>query len=506
MLLTLFILLFHGATSSGFVPGRICDHVNAEEIFNVTTGMTTSSALSNKHLRVVLLDWAPFAKYDASKLGNEAWSGVDVELMQIISGRLNFTYEFVPMVREANETWTQTLTRHVRKADLVCSYWMSSKDRRMRMYMLNGHIDSSVVLAVPPVHTKTQSFFERSLTFLQPYDWSAWVGILGVCLLSGIGYYLLEGLSQGDVYPFESFYEQLNVLIFHENPAPKSTLARLHAPAWGIVAVVILSVYTAKMSSFMTLWSLPVSKITSMESVASLELPICMYNFEPLKALILQQHPTITSWVKCSSYLDAGLAMMGLNLDASVAKQGCDAMILPRVEARELKTDRAMCGMSLAGEPLIPNEAGWVTNVMSPCVATAVETELQDLYVNGVVSDLMDKHRPTAICTGHQGSKEAQAVDIKDIAGIFIAYLSCLALLLVTKWIFGCVQHTNWYKALAEAKVGRGFARTLSKKLFRMSVRQEMTLETLMEKLEKMESDILELQPGPKVPQSLQSL
>ena len=143
-----------GSGADSFVPGAICDDVDPLEFLrnrNNGTGMTASRALSGKHLRFVELEWAPFATFDAA---TNTWSGIDIDMLTELSSRLNFTHDIIPMVHITGDTWTTTLFNHLTQGDLIGCYWMNTRERRDRSYMLNGHVDSSIMLAVPPMEVE----------------------------------------------------------------------------------------------------------------------------------------------------------------------------------------------------------------------------------------------------------------------------------------------------------------------------------------------------------------
>ena len=138
----------------------------------------------------------------------------------------------------------------------------------------------------------------------------AWLAIGVTCIISGVGYYLLEGLDQGDEYPFESIYEQLNVLIYGENPGPKNAGARFNMPLWGFVQLVVIAAYTANLATFLLVRSQATRRVNGVGDIISQTYPTCKYDSEPLNDQILAQYGTITNWVDTSSYAEGGNTMM----------------------------------------------------------------------------------------------------------------------------------------------------------------------------------------------------
>mmetsp|Transcript_11630 Transcript_11630/g.32794 ORF Transcript_11630/g.32794 Transcript_11630/m.32794 type:complete len:568 (-) Transcript_11630:168-1871(-) len=467
-------------------PGRVCHDVDPSDFLRLSTGKTASRALAGKHLRVIELHWPPFAAHNASIPGNAGWTGVDIELLGIIAARLNFTYEIHAMARNEGETWTDTLFRHLLLGDLIGTYWMSTKERHDRAYMMNGHIDSSIVLATPPSHVRALPFADRLFTFTQPFSFSVWLAIALVGCISGLGYYLLEGLNQGDDAPFESIYEAFNVLIYGENAGPSSPLARVHAPLWGFVALVLLSTYTANLTSFMTMRSTRFDKIKSLRDVITLEAPTCMYVTEPLRHEIWRQHPGIR-WMYTPSYADAGAKLMG--------STDCDAMVLPRVEYHMLEAMDSMCGMQVVGPALISNEAGWVSNVASYCVGHAIQAELQDLYLQGRVTELINKYQPLAACPAiaAENDGDSESVNISDIGGLLLMYLLGLAILILYKLCWTNLLATRTSKLLPGQRAARRCSHAIQRGCFRSEPvlpEEEVTLDKILSELQSMRTEM----------------
>lgn len=67
--------------------------------------------------------YPPYGIRDASKSGNDQWSGLDIDILKALSSELGFTYTIVNYDKETTETWTQLLVRMTEDTDLVLSYW-----------------------------------------------------------------------------------------------------------------------------------------------------------------------------------------------------------------------------------------------------------------------------------------------------------------------------------------------------------------------------------------------
>ena len=102
--------------------------------------MLFSPAPHRKHLKIGDIEWSPFGIYDATKTGNAAWSGFDIDMIKVlfntqratrrasrrrsqgVSNRLGFTYTIIKLTKGANESWTDVIARMSNDVDVVhCS-------------------------------------------------------------------------------------------------------------------------------------------------------------------------------------------------------------------------------------------------------------------------------------------------------------------------------------------------------------------------------------------------
>ena len=128
--------------------------------------------LRGAHLKVLELEWPPFAYKDAA--ARHGWSGYDIDLFSEGANILGFTFEITETSMLTNETYTQFLGRtvdttltnpnpnpnlnpipgptpnQVDTTDLWLSWWLRNTERMDGSTMLSGHIDASGVLVAPP--------------------------------------------------------------------------------------------------------------------------------------------------------------------------------------------------------------------------------------------------------------------------------------------------------------------------------------------------------------------
>ena len=140
MRLFLALVLGGASTAAGqFEPGAIC-------------GGSPTTPLSGKHLRVATIDgWPPFSKYttDGTVGVSTDVSGWDVDLIELVAKRLNFTYDLV-IDPQGDEKFTPYAYRLADNYDLVLSWWTFSLERANRVRMLRGHVDTNFYLATRP--------------------------------------------------------------------------------------------------------------------------------------------------------------------------------------------------------------------------------------------------------------------------------------------------------------------------------------------------------------------
>jgi len=99
----------------------------------------------------------------------------------------------------------------------------------------------------------------------------------------------------------------------------------------------------------------------------------------------------------------------------------CEGMIMDAVGWNFMQTKKAHCTQRLVGAPLIPANAGWVTNFYSPCVQQAIGWGLQKLIDNGMAYMLWSKVYAEFECaTTASESSDSSRLSLQDVAGIFM--------------------------------------------------------------------------------------
>ena len=134
--------------------------------------------LSGKHLKIFMVQWKPYAMYNASKTGNDAWTGFDADLVNYIAPLANFTFDFVKLSKNKNQSWDEAAIYGSRNSDLVTSWWTHTSHRRQNMVQLYAHVDSSFMLIVDGSPKPSKPLLDVAFLFLKPFSNQLWFAIL----------------------------------------------------------------------------------------------------------------------------------------------------------------------------------------------------------------------------------------------------------------------------------------------------------------------------------------
>jgi hypothetical protein len=118
--------------------------------------------LDGKHLKIMELEWAPYAIRDSS--APHGWRGFDVDLLDQLSWLLGFTFEMHdPGSPAPGETWDDVLFRAERSSDMIASWWGVTPARLERVLYLPGHVDASASLIARRLHSNGDGDWVKAL-------------------------------------------------------------------------------------------------------------------------------------------------------------------------------------------------------------------------------------------------------------------------------------------------------------------------------------------------------
>ena len=192
-----YLLLFATPAASAWKLGEICEGVN--------NSMPARSFLSGKTLRILDLEWSPFAVKDSS--APKGWTGFDIDLLDAVAELLEFTYDIHDIgYPAAGSTWTDHVKESVVLGDVTASFWVPSEERYDWIMYLKGHLDLSTVLIARSEdrEAKQQARIQKGVidwetmtACLRPYTSELWLWLMGMLFLSGLVDYILERKVDG---------------------------------------------------------------------------------------------------------------------------------------------------------------------------------------------------------------------------------------------------------------------------------------------------------------------
>ena len=182
--------------------------------------------LRRAHLKVLELEWPPFAYKDAE--ARHGWSGYDIDLFSEVANILGFTFEISETSMMPDETYTQFLLRTVDTTDLWLSWWLRNSERMDGSILLSGHVDASgLLVAPPPKHKESKSITENMFTLFAPFDIALWVCIVALIVLSGVIDWVLEYGNPLSGKLKSSIYESAAGVLWGGFPDPQTNLSAI---------------------------------------------------------------------------------------------------------------------------------------------------------------------------------------------------------------------------------------------------------------------------------------
>eukprot|EP00930_Biecheleria_cincta_P045737 TRINITY_DN31517_c0_g1_i1.p1 TRINITY_DN31517_c0_g1~~TRINITY_DN31517_c0_g1_i1.p1 ORF type:complete len:523 (-),score=57.11 TRINITY_DN31517_c0_g1_i1:353-1921(-) len=407
----------------------------------------SSQALRGKHLLVSSNSWAP---YSIKQHANDiiAWWGHDIDLMNELAQYLGFTYSVVDLNSSyathgpdvTDGTYTPFLFHAVNLSDLVLQPWDPTTYRRDVISFPQPFYDNSRVLVLKSPSTKESDFWEIASQLLKPFTPTLWIAVACLFLVNAVVLFMLEW-DQEDFQDEKtiiggvshSLYLSTMLLTGAGAHNPHSMIGRFFSASWGLTLLLIVSWYTADLASSRTVSKVADLSWSSIEDMKSQGRTACVHRGDTLQASGLYQrmHPDLYIRVIGDNDDDATLTaeqlfarMLGL-----LEVGECDGLIVetldPRVHAW-FQSPETTCKVQVAGAPVKSWFAGWATNKRSACVEQAIGYGLQVMDERQVLQQLRMKYLGIPKrCPTKSLVEQSSAVDVADLAGIFLLYLVC---------------------------------------------------------------------------------
>jgi len=208
--------------------------------------------------------------------------------------------------------------------------------------------------------------------------------------LSGLMDYMLErGAEGGGGRIGESIHEYFAGVMWGGFEAPRSKTSAVYQIMLGFIVMIVVASYTANLTTFLTMSSLPAPGISSIEELVVNTEPACVRTGDPVQTTYESNLPRKLIYNK----------MPYDDLDDSMRDGTCQAAITPRTNFDTWLTDGRNCDLTLVGGTLVFSSAGWITSAnTSRCIQRPIEMMLHKLAEEGFIKLLMFKWVQPAQC------------------------------------------------------------------------------------------------------------
>ena len=384
MLLAACLIACAPAFARAWYPGEICRDLN----LSASSTEGASTLLSGKHLRVSNTEWRPYAWHDATS--PSGWRGYDFDVLDQLSWLLNFTYEVEDLGSLASgnySSWTELLVDKVWEADLVLSYWVPDQERASRAVLLRGHLDLSTVFVAQREVAHGKSLNEYFTSWARPFDWSLWLAVVALVVVSGLVDWLTEITSSPGLHITSCLYEYCAGMLWGGFEQPLSRSSAVYQIVLAFIFLVMNASFTANLAAFITASYQPRLSAESVESLQASQQILGWYGGEQDR--FATQFPRVP-WEE--RYGDADALING----------NVDAMIMNMPNYLTLRTEPRCCHFEIA-QTMFAATGGWASNFDSGCVRQAIDWGLYQLTFNGTIDSLERRHFPAAPCAADDG-------------------------------------------------------------------------------------------------------
>mmetsp|Transcript_11455 Transcript_11455/g.28482 ORF Transcript_11455/g.28482 Transcript_11455/m.28482 type:complete len:559 (-) Transcript_11455:106-1782(-) len=244
---------------------------------NITHGKVSFGGATQ---RVAMQVISPFVMQDTTKVGNAAFSGFTVDLLNALEDELDVEFEYFVASEAEKESSAKAL-------ELVGAGKALGDPLEAHVAAGAIHITASrskdVNFALPyyflgyALVVKAPASVPNPLTFLLPFHDLLWVGIIIEMLIVGIVFYLMESPALGNddtdlvggklLSIVDAVYWSISALTCTLDKAPKTWGGKVVMLGHGWFMLIIISAYTANLASFLTV-SAQTPTITSFTQVA----------------------------------------------------------------------------------------------------------------------------------------------------------------------------------------------------------------------------------------------
>ena len=308
-----------GNAGASFDPAAICTDVDKYT--------PASQMLVGKHLILGESgEWAPFAFRDSST--STGWNGLDMELLELVAAKLQFTYEVHDVAFLEDEGWDdfiqRTMATDAATTHMMLQYWLVKPSRLDSFNILRTHVNVSPVLVARLQPGEELPLVEQLSKFMRPYSSALWASLLGMVLLSGVVDFLLERKKAGARFG-ESIYEYTAGALWGGWHSPRSNMSAVYQVVISFILLVSVAAYTAQLAAFLTVSAAPEESVKNMRGLIYDEKPACIASDSPMREVFT------TLWPQLKMNLDYGESDILDQLAVGGSDgYGCDSALVAR--------------------------------------------------------------------------------------------------------------------------------------------------------------------------------
>lgn len=345
--------------------------------------------------------------------------------------------------------WTDVLYEAVVNYDFSFAEWVHNQERRVRGISFPvGWYDASTILIQNEVE-EVVTF--DVIAFLKPFSNEVWAMIIGVFIISGSLYWVIDKISNWGTdneinsILYDMFLATMTFTQHHMYWDPSGHGKRIFAFSASFWSLVLASAYTANLASFLVSQGQPLEVATSLAEVQAKQLPLCVRANAAVEADLKLRYPELI--------LKRGNTFEDVYRDLINGK--CDLLATRPYDFDQFRNNEKInpnCTLQWVGRQDNANKGGAATLVDTKNYCTSLITHVLEIHMNEMLDDkfidtVWQAHLRNQ--SSHQcGASDADtknvdghySLTIKEVGGIFVfhAALGMVSLLvaLAEMWYY----------------------------------------------------------------------
>jgi len=344
--------------------------------------------------------------------------------------------------------WTDVLYEAVANYDFSFAEWVHNQERRVRGISFPvGWYDASTILIQNQVQEEV--IFDL-LAFLKPFSNEVWAMIMGVFVISGLLYWLIDKIgawgtdNEINSVLYDMFLSAMTFTQHHMYWDPSGHGKRIFAFSASFWSLVLASAYTANLASFLVSQGKPAEAARGLAEVEARELPLCVRANAAVEADLRLRYPRLN--LRTGEDFDS--------IYKSLMDGECELLATRPYDFDQFKNRKDInpnCTLQWIGRQENSNKGGPATLVDTKTYCTSLITHVLEIHMNEMIDDqFIDRtwqahlrnqsnHQCGKSDTDNNKNVEGQySLTIKEVGGIFVFHaalgLFSILVALVEMW------------------------------------------------------------------------